>query len=149
MKIVLPVIANPEGDGKSGIDADGVFDEAGQNFFEEDEVSIALLDRYGGGRVGLKGGEAGEGVGAALVGEIVRAAAADVRNVDAEIKKMLAVNPGDDVGAVEMVFRAAGIGLRAAAGKCAGDDDLLSYIDAAARLIVLAYQKTKLVDPVG
>jgi len=39
--------------------------------------------------------------------------------LDAEIKKMLAVNPGGDVGAVEMVFRAAGIGLRAAAGKCA------------------------------
>jgi len=41
VKIVLPVIANPEGDGKFGIDADGVFDEAGQNFFEEDQVSVA------------------------------------------------------------------------------------------------------------
>ena len=149
MKIVLPVIANPEGDGKSGIDADGVFDEAGQNFFEEDEVSIALLDRYGGGRVGLKGGEAGEGVGAALVGEIVRAAAADVRNVDAEIKKMLAVNPGDDVGAVEMVFGAAGISLRAAASEGAGNDDLRRFGDTGARLIILADKETELVDPVG
>jgi hypothetical protein len=149
VKIVLPVIANPDGDGKFGIDADGVFVFLEKVLAGFVEVSIALLDRYGGGRVVLKGGEAGEGVGAALVGEIVRAAAADIRNVDAEIKKMLAVNPGDDVGAVEMVFRAAGIGLRAAAGKSAGDDDLLRYIDAGARLIVLPYQETKLVDPVG
>ena len=112
-------------------------------------MSVALLDSDRGRRVGLEGGEAGEGVGAELIGEIIGAAAADVRNVDAEIQKMFAVDPGNDVSAVEMVFGAAGVGLRAATGKSAGDDELRGLGDAVAGLIILADQKTELINPGG
>src|SRR6266404_3996617 len=112
-------------------------------------MAVTLLDGDGRRRVGLVGGEAGEGVGAELIGEIVGAAAADVGNVHAEIYKMFAVGPGEDVGAVEMVFGAAGVGLCAAAGEKARHDNLRSVGDAGARLIVLPYQKTQLIDQCG
>ncbi len=149
MKIILPVIAETNGNGKFAIHADGIFDKAGECFFQENQVPVALLDGDGGRSFGLKGGETGERVATELIAKVVGAAAADVRNVNTEIEEMLAVNPGDDVGAVEMVFGAAGIGLRAAAGKGAGHDDLRSFGDAGARLIVLANKKAELVDPVG
>jgi len=112
-------------------------------------VTVALLNGDGRRGVGLKGGETGESVAAELIGEIVGTSAADVRNVNTKIEDMLAVNPGDDVGAVEMVFGAAGIGLRAAAGKGAGHDDLRSFGNAGAGLVVLSDKKAELVDPVG
>jgi hypothetical protein len=92
--------------------------------------------------------ETGDGPGAGAVVEDAGTSVADVRNVNTKIEGMLAVNPGDDVGAVEMVFGAAGIGLRAAAGKGAGHDDLRSFDNAGAGLIVLSDKKAELVDPV-
>src|SRR6266404_5018290 len=109
MKEVLPMVAKADGDGELRIDANRVFDETGDDLFEENEMAVTLLNNDSGWPIRLKVGEAGEGVGAELVREIVSAAAADVRNVHAEIQKMLAVGVGDDVGAVEMVFGAAGV----------------------------------------
>src|SRR5882762_5384532 len=112
-------------------------------------MAVALLDGDGGRRVGLIGGETGEGVGAELIGEIVGAAAADVWNVHAKIDEMLPVGPSDDVGAVKMIFGTTGIGLRAASGEKAGNDNLRGIVDTGARLIVLANEKAKLIDQRG
>ena len=112
-------------------------------------MAVTLLNNDSGWRIRLEVGEAGEGVRAELVREIVSAPAADVRNVHAEIQKMLAVGVGDDVGAVEMVFGAAGVSLCAAAGERTGNDDLGSRVDAGAGLIVLADQETELIGPHG
>ena len=149
VKIILPVVAKTDGNGKFAIHPDGIFDKAGECFFQENQVPVALLNGDSRRGVGLKGHEAGECVSAELIGEIVCAAAADVRNVNTEIEELLAVNPGDDVGAVEMVFGAAGIGLCAATGKSAGNDDLRCFGVAGAGLIVFADQKAELVDPGG
>ena len=149
MKEVLPIVAKADGDGELRIDANRVFDETGDDLFEKNEMAVTLLNDDSGWRIRLIVGEAGEGVRAELVREIVSAAAADVRNVHAEIQKMLAVGVGDDVGAVEMVFGAAGISLCAPASERAGNDDLRSRVDASARLIVLADEETELIGPQG
>ena len=149
MKEVLPIVAKADGDGELRIDAHRVFDEAGDDLFEKNEMAVTLLNDDSGWRIRLKVGKAGEGVRAELVREIVSAPAADVRSVHAEIQKMLAVGVGDDVGAVEMVFSAAGVSLCPAAGERTGNDDLGSRVDASAGLIVLADEETELIGPHG
>ena len=149
MKEALPIVAKADGDGELRIDANRVFDETGDDLFEKNEMAVTLLNDDSGWRIRLKVGEAGEGVRAELIREVVSAAAADVRNVYAEIQKMLAVGVGDDVGAVEMVFGAAGVSLCAAAGERTGNDDLGSRVDAGAGLIVLADEETELIGPHG
>jgi len=149
MEEVLPIVAKADGDGELRINANRVFDKARDNLFEKNEMAVALLNDGCGWRVGLTVGEAGEGVRAELVREIVSATAADVRNVHAEIQKMLAVGVSDDVSPVEMIFGAAGISLCAPASERAGNDDLRSRVDARARLIVLADEETELIGPQG
>jgi len=147
MKEVLPIVAKADGDGELRIDANRVFDETGDDLFEKNQMAVTLLNDDRGWRIRLKIGEAGEGVRAELVREIVSAAAADVRNVHAEIQNMLAAGVGDDVGAVEMVFGAAGVSLCAAAGQRTGNDDLERRVDASAGLIVLADEESELIGP--
>jgi hypothetical protein len=87
-------------------------------------MALAGLHQVGGRRRSSIVGGTGEGVCAGAVREVIEPAAADVGDVDAETELLLSAGVGGEVGAVEMVFRAAGVGLRAARGKQSGDRDL-------------------------
>ena len=87
-----------------------------------------------------------EGIGSELIRPVVEGAAADVGDIDAELDFMLSRGPGDDVGAVEVVFGAAFVGLRSAARECAGDFDLRRVVDAVRLAVVVADQKVQCVD---
>src|SRR5207245_8381828 len=146
---ILPTVDKDDGERELRINAKTILNKTRDNHFEKNEMAVAILNDDRGWRVGLKVGEAGEGVRAELVREIVSSTAADVRNVHAEIQKMLAVGVGDDVSPVEMIFGAAGSSLCALASERAGNDDLRSRVDARARLIVLADEETELIGPQG
>ena len=59
---VLPVVADAAGEGEVGPQAEGVFGEEGKDFFDEDDVAVALLEGIGGGDSGWVVGERREGV---------------------------------------------------------------------------------------
>src|SRR5438270_4459990 len=109
MKIVLPVVAHSKIERKVGKHADIIFKEPTQHSLEERDVTSAGLQEIGGGTSRGKIRGALEGVSAATIGEIVEAAAADIRHIDSETDLVLAVSIGREVGAVEVILRAAGI----------------------------------------
>ena len=131
VEVVLPVVTNAAGEGEVRAQAEGVFGEEGEDFFDEDDVAVALLEGVGGGDAGLVVGERREGVGASEEAGVIEAAAADVRDVDAVLQFMAAVGVRDEVGAVEVAFVAEVVGLRAAAGEGSLDDDGGSFGDGA------------------
>ena len=148
VEVVLPVVADSEVERKIRLQADVVLDESGDDFFQKNYVALAGLQEVSGGCGGGEIGAAGEGVSAGAVGEIVEAAAADVGNIDAEAELMLAVGVGGEVGSVEVIFGAAGIGLRAAGGEESRDRELGSAADAADGIVKVADEKPQLVQPV-
>src|SRR5207248_10449414 len=88
------------------------YKEPTQHSLEERDVTSAGLQEIGGRTGRGKIRRALEGVSAATIGEIVEAAAADIRHINSETDLVLAIGKSREIGAVEVIFRAAGIRLR-------------------------------------
>jgi hypothetical protein len=145
VEVVLPVVTDAEVEGEIRLQADVVFNETADNFFQEDYVALSGLQEVGADdRIAWRGwrSAAGEGVGALAVGEVVEATAADIGNVDAEAELMFSVGVGGEVGAVEVIFGAAGIGLGATGGEESGDCELRVLGNAADGIVVVADEKS-------
>jgi len=82
VEIVLPVIADAEGDLEIGTDTDFILDESADDFFPEDDMAVADLLHEREGTTEQIVLQRGERVGAAEVGIVVESAAADVGHLD-------------------------------------------------------------------
>ena len=110
-------------------------------------MRLAALQDKRGRQTLLKRREAGERVSASAVGGVVKATAADVWRLDAEIDGVLAAGVGGDIGAVEVGLGPIEISLRTAASEGAGDNNLRGGVGADSVLVVVSDQEAELIDP--
>ena len=90
MEVVLPVVADAEGERQILLWPEVVFEDPSERGLEESHMTLPALDEI---RKRQRGGvvvETGEGIASWLIWEVVEAAPADVRDVNPELDLMLA-----------------------------------------------------------
>jgi hypothetical protein len=94
VKVVLPVIAHSQVQRKIRFQADVIFYKTTKDLLQKRDVALTGLYEISRGCSGGIVGSAGKRVRAAPVGEVIQAAEADIRNIDAEAELVLTAGIG-------------------------------------------------------
>ena len=146
VEVILPVVAQAERQRQAGARLPVVLDVGAQLLLQQRQVAVALLHRERIRPPEVVVGEAGEGKRAAEVGAIEEAAFAPVGQLKAGLDQVMSLRPRQALVQVHVRLGAHEIGLGAAAGERAVDDDRARRRGADGRLALVADEHLELVE---
>ena len=146
VEVVLPVVAQAVADGEPGPHLPVILDVGADLLLEQRDVAVALLLDERVRRAARVRVEAGEIERPADVGPILEAPAAPVRQLEAGLDQMLALDPHQALVHVDVGLGADEIALSTAAGERASDDDAAIRGAAGRRFALVSEEHLELVD---